>query len=218
MSINAANLGGVGSAFPLGGARLPKSVGELRTRRQRPRATRPARTVPRPAPRTRRSSCGPLADERPPPGRGGESLWCGALGICGRARRSTSHLDRGRRRHRSHSSTVVVAQGLKAVPFPPALRLWMARKPDSGIRRASHAGVSAHAAPVLQGFRRPRQGLKAVPKGPPVVRNTTFAQVRAQIACPVARARSSSCSHPRGTRRSGAHWLSELRRLPWIPD
>ena len=69
-------------------------------------------------------------------------------------------------------------------------------KPDSGPRLGCFASVSTPVTPVLQGFRRLPQGLKAVPKGPPVVRNTTFGLVRAQIACPIARACSSSLSNP----------------------
>jgi hypothetical protein len=43
------------------------------------------------------------------------------------------------------------------------------------------------------------QGLKAVPKGPPVVRITTFGLVRGAFACPIARARSSSPSNRAAT-------------------
>ncbi len=78
VTINGANLVGVGSVLAPCGTPSPGSGRAHRTRSSQLGATRPRRTVPRRRQRIGRSSCGPCVAGRCRPARGGASRWfCG---------------------------------------------------------------------------------------------------------------------------------------------
>ena len=150
-----------------GGTPVPASVRAPRTRLLRARATRPARTGSRRGRPTHRSSCGPPFVERCPPDRGGGWRWSGGSRSDGRLRRSRHPFGRGGSAPGSPPPRVVVAQGLKAVPLPLGNRPRGARRAVPSSSRSLSEAALVRSTPGQRWFRRPRESLKAVPKGPP---------------------------------------------------
>jgi hypothetical protein len=114
------------------------------------------------------------------------------------------HLEWGSRRlRRLHGAPW--SRGLNAVPYCPDRRL----PGDSGIvlRPSVAAGqpLVHQGTPVQELVLGCQVGLKAVPKGPLVVRITTFAQFSGHFACPIARARLSPISNLRTRRWRARH-------------